>query len=149
MCVDRQFVLAAVLAGGLLVGCEGRMDYESLGLVNVTGRVTMDGRPLSGVTVRFEGPPNRFADGKTDSDGKYVLMYDSNQAGCLPGEKVVRIMQGGVGEGSDEATPVEGPDGRAAAATQTIPASYNRQSTLNANVSADNKMFDFDLKSSP
>lgn len=125
------------------------MDYESLGLVNVTGRVTMDGQPLSGVTVRFEGPPNRFADGKTDKDGKYVLKYDSNQAGCLPGEKIVRIMQGGAGEGSDEEAPVEGPDGRVAAAGQSIPAIYNRKSTLKANVSAENKAFDFSLKSAP
>lgn len=145
----RQFALIAALTGGVLVGCEERMDYESLGLVNVTGRVTLDGKPLAGVTVRFEGPPNRFADGKTDADGKYILMYDSNQAGCTPGEKVVRIMQGGAGEGTEEEAPVEGPDGRVAAPTQSIPASYNRQSMLKANVTPENKTFDFDPKSNP
>jgi len=147
--VNRLHLVAVAVVSGALVGCEERMDYASLNLVNVTGKVTMDGKPLPGVTVRFEGPPNRFADGKTDTDGKYELMYDSNQAGCMPGEKVVRIMQGGAGEGSDEEAPVEGPDGRVAAAAQQIPASYNRQSTLKANVTAENKTFDFDLKSSP
>ena len=145
----RQFALIAALTGGVLVGCEERMDYTSLGLVHVTGRVTMDGNPLTGVTVRFEGPPNRFADGKTDTNGKYILMYDSNQAGCLPGEKIVRIMQGGAGEGSEEESPVEGPDGRVAAVAQSIPATYNRRSMLKANVTPENKTFDFDLKSSP
>src|SRR5262245_60189529 len=103
-------MLAAVLAAGLLIGCEERQDYKSLNLVGGTGRVTLDGKPVPGVTVRFEGPPNRFADGTTDAEGKYVLMYDSNQPGCLPGDKLVRIMQAGAGEGSDEETPVEGPD---------------------------------------
>ena len=145
--MHRQFLLIAALMGWLLVGCNDHMDYGSLGLVKVTGRVTMDGKPLPGVTVRFEGPPNRFADGKTDADGKYVLMYDSNQAGCLPGEKVVRIMQGGGGEG--EEAPVEGADGRDPAPPQSIPPSYNRRSTLKANVSAEKSKFDFDLKSNP
>ncbi len=147
--MDRLLICTAVLAAGMLAGCEERMDYESLDLVHVTGRVTMDGKPLPGATVRFEGPPNRFADGQTDADGKYVLMYDSNQAGCLPGEKVVRIMLGGGGEGSEEESPVEGPDGRVVAAAQAIPAAYNRQSTLKANVAQGSKTFDFDLKSNP
>jgi hypothetical protein len=143
--------LIAVATLGLLVlsGCEDPTDYGSLNLVDVTGKITLDGQPLSGVTVRFEGPPLRFSEGITDAEGKYRLMYDSNQTGCTPGEKVVRVMRGG-GEGSDESTPVEGADGSVAAASaQAIPATYNSESTLKADVSETNKTFDFDLKSKP
>ncbi|WP_254506650.1 carboxypeptidase-like regulatory domain-containing protein [Anatilimnocola floriformis] len=139
-------VLAALL---LLTGCGSRVSYHELGLVSVSGRVTLDGQPLAGVTVRFEGPPNRFSGGKTDSGGRYRLLYDSNQAGCTPGEKIVRITAGGAGEGSDEETPIEAPDGKAAAPAQAIPAAYNSASTLTANVSSSNRSFNFDLKSMP
>ncbi len=139
-----------VLAAFMLAGCESPTDYSSLELVDVTGKVTMDGQPLAGATVRFEGPPNRFADGMTDAAGQYRLMYDSNQPGCMPGEKVVRIVQGSLGEGSDEGGGEEGPDGRVVApAAQSVPAAYNSQSTLKANVAASDTTFDFDLKSQP
>jgi hypothetical protein len=148
--MKRTIFSAVVLVfAALLAGCESRVDYSGLGLVEVTGQVTMDGQPLPGVTVRFEGPPNRFADGKTDDKGSYRLMYDSNQAGCLPGEKKVRIMSGSVGEGSDEGGPVEGADGRVAPVKQSIPAKYNNSSELQANVSPSSKTFDFELKSTP
>jgi hypothetical protein len=136
---------------GLLAGCEAPTDYSELELLDVTGKVTLDDRPLAGVTVRFEGPPNRFADGVTDAQGAYRLMYDSNQPGCLPGEKVVRILPGNVGEGSEggDEGAIEGPDGRPLAPTTEIPTQYNRSSKLTANVSATNKTFNFDLKSQP
>ena len=110
----------------------------------------MDGQPLPDVTVRFEGPPGRFADGKTDAGGNFRLMYDSNQAGCTPGEKVVRIVSGSLGEGSEEGSPVEGPGGQVVAPTvQAIPAVYNTASELTASVSSSNKTFTFELKSRP
>ncbi len=147
--MSRLIVSLSVVAIGLLIGCEQQMDYASLGLVQVSGKVTMDGAPLPGVTVRFEGPPNRFADGRTDANGKYVLSYDSNQTGCLPGEKIVRIMAGGAGEGFEEEGPVEGADGKVVKQVGAIPPSYNQQSTLTANVTPEKTTFDFELKSSP
>jgi hypothetical protein len=141
--------LLAIFVALLLAGCETGTDYSGLGLVDVTGKVTLDGAPLPDVTVRFEGPPNRFADGKTDAEGKFRLMYDSNQAGCLPGEKKVRIMSGSVGEGSDEGAPVEGADGKVTPPVQSIPAAYNSASQLTADVSPETKTFNFDLKSKP
>ncbi|WP_425615645.1 carboxypeptidase regulatory-like domain-containing protein [Anatilimnocola sp. NA78] len=145
----KLLTLFAVLAAVVLAGCRSEgPHYGELGLVDVTGNVTMDGQPLAGVTVRFEGPPNRFADGKTDAAGNYRLMYDSNQAGCMPGEKIVRILTSG-GEGSDEGGPIEGPDGKVVAPPSSIPAAYNSASQLTANVSSSSKSFDFALKSKP
>ena len=135
-------LIAVFLLGGVgLCGCEQATDYSSLDLVDVTGKVTLDGQPLAGATVRFEGPPLRFSEGVTDAEGKYKLMYDSNQAGCTPGEKTVRITSGAASE--------EGADPDSAKASGTIPATYNSQSTLKADVSESNKTFDFDLKSTP
>ncbi len=144
----RRTGFLAALATFLLAGCEPPTDYSSLELVDVTGQVTMDGQPLAGATVRFEGPPNRFAEGKTDAEGQYRLMYDSNQAGCLPGEKTIRIVLGSVGEGSDEGGG-ERAKGGVAPAAQSLPAAYNSQSTLKADVSASHTVFNFDLKSQP
>jgi hypothetical protein len=139
---------AALVVVFLLAGCQKGTDYSDLHLVDVTGKVTMDGQPLPGVTVRFEGPPLRFAEGKTDASGNYRLMYDSNQAGCLPGDKTVRIMSGPVGEAADEDAPGEGAVA-VPISNVSIPAKYNRSSELRANVSPANKTFDFELKSTP
>ena len=135
--------LALWLAWGLLLlaGCEKKADYDSLKLVDVSGKITLDGQPLAGATVRFEGPPLLFSEGVTDAEGNYRLMYDSNQAGCTPGEKTVRITSAGALE--------EGADPDSAPAADSIPATYNNQSTLKADVSESNKTFDFDLKSKP
>ena len=68
-------------------------------------------------------------------------MYDSERTGCPPGPKTVRITTAGVEEeGADPDNPVPG---------EKIPAAYNRESKLTADVSASNKSFDFDLKSQP
>jgi hypothetical protein len=135
----------------LLAGCEEVTDYGSLNLVDVTGQVTLDAQPLAGATVRFEGPPGRFSSGQTDATGFYRLMYDSNQAGCSPGEKVVRITQAAAAEGAEEGGALEGPDGQIVQQPPAEPLSaiYNSQSKLTANVSASNKTFNFDLTSKP
>ena len=117
--------------------------YAELGLVDVSGTVTLDGKPLPNAKVAFESEDKRTAIGMTDSAGKYSLQYDSETRGVTPGPKVVRITVadaevegGGVAEG-------------AVAVKETIPARYNTQSTLKAEVSASNKSFNFELKSMP
>ena len=80
--------VASVIGVVLLAGCQPPgPDYRELNLVEVTGQVTLDGRPLPDVSVRFEGPPGRFAEGKTDTAGNFRLMYDSNQPGCTSGDR--------------------------------------------------------------
>ena len=71
-------------------------------------------------------------------------MYDSETPGALPGPKIVRITVADVGvEGGG------GSEGAPSAGKEPVPARYNRQSDLKADVSASNKTFDFDLKSAP
>jgi hypothetical protein len=125
-----------------VAGC-GSDGYSELGLVPVAGSVTLDGKPLVGAKVSFEGEDKRAAIGKNDSAGHYTLMYDSQTPGAMPVAKVVRITTvdadvegGGAAEG-------------AAVAKETVPARYNSKSALKADVSAGQKAFDFELKSTP
>jgi hypothetical protein len=135
----RWIVACGVFA---IAGCGGD-GYSELGLVPVSGTVTLDGQPLAGAKVSFEGDDKRVAIGTTDAAGRYTLMYDSQTPGATPGPKVVRITTadaeaegGGAAEG---AAPVK----------ETIPARYNTQSELTADVSAGKTTFDFVLKSKP
>jgi hypothetical protein len=136
----------SVLFVGLLMllpgGCR-QEGYAELGLVDVSGTVTLDGKPLAGAKVSFEGDDKRAAIGTTDSAGHYRLMYDSQTPGAMAGPKTVRITT------ADADTEGGGAAEGAAAAKESVPARYNRQSTLKADVSASQRAFNFDLKSSP
>jgi hypothetical protein len=139
---DFSSRVIAILGIFVLSGCGAGDGYAELGLVEVTGTVTLDDKPLAGANVSFESADKRSATGKTDAAGKYSLMYDSQTRGTTPGPKIVRITTAEVGEGGGAA---EG----SAAAKESIPPRYNRQSELTADVSASNKIFNFDLKSAP
>jgi hypothetical protein len=138
----RFLVLSVALVLGFASGCT-KDGYAELGLVPVTGTVTLDSQPLSGAKVVFESLDKRTSIGVTDAAGRYKLMYDSEKAGVTPGPKIVRITRGD--------TEVEGGGAAegAAAAAEPIPARYNRKSELKADVSAGARTFDFALKSAP
>jgi hypothetical protein len=124
----------------LPTGCSSApsADYSGLGLVEVTGQVTLDGIALSGARIEFESPDATCSSATTDALGHYRLMFDSETSGCLPGDKIVRIrMPPAPAEIEDpDAAPVSG---------VVIPARYNTESQLTANVSTQQQTFDFDL----
>jgi hypothetical protein len=75
-----------------LAGCGGP-QYE---YAEVEGTVTLAGKPLSGVEVTFypdnEGPKQLpFANGKTNSLGKYTLTLPDGKAGALVGKSRVVV----------------------------------------------------------
>lgn len=129
----------------LVSGCGGPLatDYSGLGLVEVSGTVTLDGDALPGATVIFEADDQTYSYGTTDGAGRYELMFNSEKSGVLPGPKIVRITMGPVGEESD-IEPDEGEDSPAPPPME-IPARYNTRSELTADVSAERRRFDFDL----
>jgi hypothetical protein len=134
-----------LLASAFLAGCTAD-EYRELGLIDVSGTVTLDGKPLPGAKVSFVSDDKRSAIGVTDSSGHYKLMYDSKRAGAMPGPKIVRITQADVaGESTDANAPTSGEG----AVKEPIPARYNRNSELKADVSPATKTFDFPLKSLP
>ena len=69
----RSCALVAVLFGGLAGGCSS----DGPPLAPVRGRVTLDGKPLAGKTVKFvpePGTPGQGAGATTDADGNYTLL---------------------------------------------------------------------------
>jgi hypothetical protein len=74
----------------------------------VKGRVTRKGQPLAGVSVIYT--PVVAAEGKgasnatTDADGYYVLIYNRNLDGAVPGEHNVNLIEGDGISNEDETT---------------------------------------------
>jgi hypothetical protein len=129
----------------LAAGCSGD-DYSDLKLLDVSGTVTLDGRPLAGAKVAFIGDDQGGSVGVTDSSGRYKLMYDSQRSGVTPGSKIVRITQADAdAEGADPGAPESGEG----AVKEPIPPRYNRESILKADIAPGKTTFDFELKSSP
>ncbi len=83
-----------ILALGCFAGCSvtSSPNYGALGLVKVSGKVTMDDKPLSGVEVQLQDPETLiYSYGFTDSAGRFSLMFDSRTPGIIPGKKLLRI----------------------------------------------------------
>jgi hypothetical protein len=103
-------------------------------LARVTGKVTLDGEPLSGAVVTFESSDGQVAFGSTNESGQYELRFRSGISGAPVGQNTVRI------ESALDAPPPE--DYR-----DPIPARYNTESTLQENVQSGENVIDFDLSS--
>ncbi|HEX6987322.1 MAG TPA: carboxypeptidase-like regulatory domain-containing protein [Planctomycetaceae bacterium] len=132
--------LSAVLLLCALSGCSPapRINYEKAGLVDVSGTVTMDGQPLVDALVLFETEEGRVSSGRTDADGRYVLRFNRQATGVIPGKKTVRISTG-MAATEEEASTLR---------VETIPARYNTQSELEVEVKpGEDQTFDFALTS--
>jgi hypothetical protein len=116
-------------------GC-GSSDHPDLG--RVRGTVTLDGEPLADATVAFYPDEGRASVGTTDSDGEYELTYVGDTRGAVLGPHKVRITM--LKEDASAEDTVR-------QATEPIPARYNAQTTLSAEVKEGKNTFDFDLKS--
>ncbi|MCA9067679.1 MAG: carboxypeptidase regulatory-like domain-containing protein [Planctomycetaceae bacterium] len=152
------FVLAGVLAACVMTSCSTapQANYEHLGLVQVSGNVTLDSQPLAGAMVRFEAPDGQYSSGVTDSNGHYTLRFDSEKLGATPGDKIVRISTAaspGEGEELSEEPPGEegeedGMEGASPKKEERVPVQFNKNSDLKRTVKpGENQTFDFDLKS--
>ncbi|MFM8497381.1 MAG: hypothetical protein ACKOEM_17950 [Planctomycetia bacterium] len=92
------FFAGPLLAVALASGC-GKLSGPKT--VEVTGRVTLDGKPLAGVILQFEPDESGVAPGKkalptafgtTDADGRYRAFRTGNKAyGAVVGLSNVRI----------------------------------------------------------
>jgi hypothetical protein len=118
----------------LAVGC-------GEGVEPVQGRVTLDGRPLPGTTVAFlpDDPHGRPSFARTDAEGHYVLHAEQELAGAPPGRYRVRIST--YVEGNPDADPP------LPAIPERVPARYNVNTQLEADVATGQNVFDFHLRS--
>lgn len=151
---SRESLILATVAAAIMfcMGCRDPLaiQYESLGLVEVSGTIKLDGQPLSNCTVYFEESESVYSSGVTDSQGHYELMFDSRKSGVTKGNKTVRIKPGTPPseEGSTTSGEEEDPDAVPVADSKvSVPDCYNKDSKLKVTVSASDSSFDFDLKS--
>jgi hypothetical protein len=88
-------LLASALTCLAALGCS-----TSSGIVPVSGRVTLNGQPLSGASVSFqpvsprenERPAASGSAGKTDADGHFTLrLIEPDRPGALVGKHTVVI----------------------------------------------------------
>lgn len=135
----------------IAIGCgKPKADYSLVDLVDGHGTVTLDGQPLAAAVVTFEDAVDgTFSYGLTDTEGNYVLQFDSEMQGVKTGKKVVRISTSRVllGLNSRPGQADEGEDGSAtgSAAKEQVPTRYNRNSELTVEVTPDSGPFDFAL----
>jgi hypothetical protein len=130
MCHRTTWIVALVVA---LAGCFSRPTGQPE-IAPVTGTVTMDGQPLANKSVVFESDRGVLSFGNTDAQGRYKLSYIRSAKGAGLGRNVVRI-----------STPTMGPT--SPLHQDSIPAIYNTQSTLAAEVVKGRNVFDFALES--
>jgi hypothetical protein len=113
----------------------GKGNLPPLG--SVTGKVTLDGKPLPNATVRFiplddEGQRERkgasIAMGMTDDTGKYRLLYVKDTYGAAVGKNRVQIA---AKDGSGH---------------ERVQRDFNAVSQLQREVKSGSQQFDFDVK---
>ncbi|WP_417386363.1 hypothetical protein [Gimesia sp.] len=131
-----EVVCLSIISLCIATGCgdSGGSDQPDLG--TVTGVVTMDGQPLANVTVTFSPENGRPSIARTDEAGNYELGYLAETKGAVIGKHTVSII-----------TPQENPTPPGQVYKDPIPAKYNDQTTLSADVKEGANTFDFQLES--
>ena len=120
-------LLAATL---FCIGCGP--GYE---IVEASGRITLDGKPLANATIltqpignKDSTTPGPGSGAMTDDDGRFVLAFQhEDRMGAVPGDVRVKIVENGVEKASSDDTvevvrskvPWDYQEGKA---TYTIPA---------------------------
>lgn len=86
--------LAAAIWACFVAGCSGGSPFA-----NVSGVVTLDGKPKAGLIVTFQPigtqdnlDPGRGSYGHTDEHGRYTLASDDGKPGAAVGKHQVRII---------------------------------------------------------
>jgi hypothetical protein len=143
--MHRRPIFAAAMCL-IAAGCGGNPHR----LAPVSGKVTLDNKPLAGVLVSFmpETKPGSTAGvtsrGTTDAAGRYSLSTSDNRPGAIVGAHVVRISTRKLAEGSAEVA-----EGQSAnQAVERLPARYNIRTELSFEVPEDGtETADFPLQS--
>jgi hypothetical protein len=132
---DRGWSLGLIGLTVVLAGCGGGGGPP---LGTVSGIVSLDGSPLKDATVTFAPASGRPSQGVTDGAGRYTLDYTLGRPGAVIGLHSVRISTEGY---------VQGADGSVEQRKERVPATYNAQSTLTAEVKAGDNELSFELRS--
>lgn len=143
----RGWILVLGLGLAVLTGCESRPKYAP-----VSGRVTLDGKPLAGAFVYFqpvaaEGSvtaPAPGSSGPTDSNGQFVLKGTGGEDGAWVGKHKVMIEAHAAEVGEGDTRPPRG----GWPMRNKVPPRYNRDSNEFFEVPPEgSSSANFDLKS--
>lgn len=104
-------------------------DHPALGLVS--GKVTLDGKPLAGAIIAFYPDNGRMGTAIIDKDGNYDMKYTEGVSGTKLGPSTVHFAW---------QTGESGP---------AIPEQYGDRSTLKVDVQEKKNVFNFELESKP
>lgn len=148
--INRRLILVTLMLG-MITGCGGNSAEVPEELIPVSGKVTLDGKPTSHITVLFNPAKNTAGTGGygvTDGEGKYALVHRSNQPGIEAGEYIVTFSKVGLPDGS----PI--PEGKNAAdvgAIQLLPDKYTNpdreRNLITATVKAPGVTLDYEITS--
>ena len=136
-----RFLLPSALAMLCMVciGCGGDTGPE---LSFVSGKVTLDGKPLAKVSLQFtpEQETGSPSYGATNADGEYELLFSTNRSGAMPGKHRVEITA---------VEPEVDQEGKLidSASIVKIPTKYSVPGTLSADVHSGSNTIDFALES--
>lgn len=144
---DGLLVVAVSLLTLQLTGCGRVNDQPELG--QVTGTVTLDGAPLKGIEVVFFPDSGRPARGKTDAEGKYELRYIREVFGTKVGHNRVEIAPNEEDSEGDDSSENDSAKQTRKRGKVKIPARYNTETVLEADVQPYENVFDFKLESKP
>jgi len=119
----------------LALGCNSKAKF-----VPVSGRVTLDGKPVANALVTFQPvapeksteSPGVGSSGKTNENGEFTLTAATGENGAVTGKHRVRISVMETQAGSSDERPPRGgwPQG------EKIPKEYNAESNLSYDVPA-------------
>ncbi|MBA3313370.1 MAG: carboxypeptidase-like regulatory domain-containing protein [Planctomycetota bacterium] len=111
-------------------------------LSEVTGTVTLDGKPLQGAILTFipEAPGASTSYGITDAEGNYSLMYSRDKSGAMIGTHKVEIA-------TEKLTADDMADGQPVPKYVPIPKKYKEPGALTADVKSGDNDIDFELTS--
>lgn len=133
---QKKVFLVFLSLGFILAGCFSKSE-KLPELTPVTGKVTLDGKPLEGAQISFQPDEGRSSNGVTDKEGHYEIYLKAGVRGAVMGKHKVKIS---VEENMNL------PKGEKQI---FIPAKYNSQSILKATLSEkEPAICNFDLKSS-
>lgn len=135
-----------------LLGCACLFFFAATGgcgsggppLAEVTGTVTLDGKPVPNAVVIFNpvAAGGSTSLGKTDAQGNYRLEFSQDKTGAMIGEHNVEIT-------TKKIPPDEMPDDGEAVKTEyvPIPPKYRKPGELTAEVKNQRNKIDFQLTS--
>ncbi|MDR2706893.1 MAG: carboxypeptidase-like regulatory domain-containing protein [Planctomycetaceae bacterium] len=116
----------------MVIGCDNSAP------ANVTGTVTLDGKPLPRAKVIFSPVDgSRSSIGVTDSQGKYKLRFSASTQGATVGEHKVEI----------RTTPTESDSSVKIKPVEIVPARYNKSTELKQTLKKGTQVINFDLSS--